>query len=201
MIEFRTPEERAAMRHQRKLRRAMSKGVDNSRIQNVGGEYGGSLTAEEQRDVMSGKEKIANNMQEIAKQAAIQLATSGIGNIVSKGLTTGIAAAEKSRDVALAGKSAAEGLMTSAEAAMNVDDFLKASSQFDQFSAQALKSGNKANFLNKAKDPILNTINKAPEIISFIRGKENLYGVNPEDEKITMPSGPEYSLFNPNGLD
>ncbi len=50
MIQFRSPEERAAMRKQRKIRKAMRQGVDTSRFQNVGGEYtynigGAALTA------------------------------------------------------------------------------------------------------------------------------------------------------------
>lgn len=203
MIQFRTADERAAMKKRRKHLRGMRKGVDNSRMQNRGGEYGGAITNEEQRNIQSGQEKIRSNIENIGIAAATQLATGGIANIASKGLSTGIAAAEKSRDAALAGKTAAEGLMTSAEAAMNMDDFIKASTQFDDFAAQALKAGNKFDFLTKAKNPIVNTIKKAPGIISSIKNKGSFYGVNPGAEETVEPSGPEYQydFFTPYSFD
>tara|TARA_S200002703_G_scaffold33957_2_gene29389 strand:- start:292 stop:786 length:495 start_codon:yes stop_codon:yes gene_type:complete len=102
MIQFRTAEERDAMKKQRKRLRGMRKGVDNSRMQNRGGEYGGSITNEEQRAIQSGKEKIRSNIQNIGVAAATSLATGGLGTVAGNTFNAALQGAQQAGDVSKA---------------------------------------------------------------------------------------------------
>jgi hypothetical protein len=87
MLEFRTSEEKDAMKRQRKIRRGMRKGVDNSRLQ--GSEYGGSLSNEEANAAKSGKTKLGNNVNAIAKQVAMTGASMGMAAAMPSIIATG----------------------------------------------------------------------------------------------------------------
>lgn len=102
MIQFRTAEERDAMKKQRKRMRAVRKGVDNSRLQNRGGEYGGSITNEEQRAILSGKEKISSNIKNIGIAAATSLATGGLGTVAGNTFNAALQGAQQAGDVSKA---------------------------------------------------------------------------------------------------
>jgi len=182
MIQFRSPEERAAMRKKRKIRKAMSKGVDTSRIQ---GEYGGSLTTQEQMDATSGKEKIASNIQNIGISTATQLATGGFGKIIANPLSSKLASSDFIQNL--------------------TPDPLKQAKAVEKIVSKT------QDFINKVPRAIGQLVDgdesrlMAPSVMEMIGvakdyGAEN-FGVNPEDEKVTTPSGPEYGFFDPNGLD
>ena len=116
MLEFRTREEKDAMKRQRKLRRGMRKGVDNSRLQ--GSEYGGSLSNEEANAAKSGKTKISNNVNTIAKQVAMTGASLGMAAAMPSIIATGkgvqaASAANKAARAAQAAAKASQGLMGS----------------------------------------------------------------------------------------
>jgi hypothetical protein len=87
MLEFRTREEKDAMKRKRKLARGMRKGVDNSRLQ--GSEYGGSLSNEEANAAKSGKTKLGNNVNTIAKQVAMTGASMGMAAAMPSIIATG----------------------------------------------------------------------------------------------------------------
>lgn len=184
MIQFRSPEERAAMRQQRKIRKAMRQGVDTSRIQNVGGEYGGSLTTQEQMDATSGKEKIASNIQNIGISTATQLATGGFGKVLANPLSSKLASSDFIQNL--------------------TPDPLKQAKAVEKIISKT------QDVINKVPRAIGQLVNgdesrlMAPSVMEMIGvakdyGAEN-FGVNPEDEKVTTPSGPEYGFFDPNGL-
>ena len=116
MLEFRTSEEKDAMKRQRKIRRAMRKGVDNSRLQ--GSEYGGSLSNEEANAAKSGKTKLGNNVNTIAKQVAMTGASMGMSAAMPAIIATGkgvqaASAANKAGRAAQAAAKASQGLMGS----------------------------------------------------------------------------------------
>lgn len=90
------------MKKQRKRLRGMRKGVDNSRMQNRGGEYGGSITNEEQRAIQSGKEKISSNIQNIGVAAATSLATGGLGTVAGNTFNAALQGAQQAGDVSKA---------------------------------------------------------------------------------------------------
>ena len=116
MLEFRTSEEKDAMKRQRKIRRAMRKGVDNSRLQ--GSEYGGSLSNEEANAAKSGKTKLGNNVNTIAKQVAMTGASMGMAAAMPSIIATGkgvqaASAANKAGRAAQAAAKTSQGLMGS----------------------------------------------------------------------------------------
>lgn len=108
MLEFRTREEKDAMKRKRKLARGMRKGVDNSRLQ--GSEYGGSLSNEEANAAKSGKTKLRNNVNTIAKQVAITGASMGMAAAMPSIIATGkgVQAASAANKAARATAKAAE---------------------------------------------------------------------------------------------
>jgi hypothetical protein len=179
MIQFRTPQERAAMRNQRKIKKAMRKGVDSSRIQNVGGDYGGSLTTQEQMDATSGKEKIVSNIQDIGISTATQLATGGLGQVIANPLTSKLASSNFIENLS--------------------GDPLQQAKAVEKIVSKTQKLINK---VPRAVDQLVNGDESrlmTPSVMEMIGAAKN-YGVNPEDEKATTPSGPEYSFFDPNAL-
>ena len=121
MIQFRTADERAAMKKRRKHLRGMRKGVDNSRMQNRGGEYGGAITNEEQRNIQSGQEKIRSNIQNIGVAAATSLATGGLGTVAGNTFNAALQGAQQAGDVSKA--------LRLARAADNFDRFRQGISQ------------------------------------------------------------------------
>ena len=121
MIQFRTADERAAMKKRRKRLRGMRKGVDNSRMQNRGGEYGGAITNEEQRAIQSGQEKIRSNIQNIGVAAATQLATGGLGTVAGNTFNAALQGAQQAGDASKA--------LRLSRAADNFDRFRKGISQ------------------------------------------------------------------------
>ena len=161
MIQFRTAEERDAMKRQRQRLKGMRKGVDNSRMQNLGGEYGGSLTTQEQMDATSGREKIASNIQNIGIAAATQLATGGLSTVAGNTFNAALQGAQEAGDVSKA---------------------LRLSRAADNF--QRIREG----------------LSQAGDMVDVVREMQG-YGVNPEDEKVTTPSGPEYDFFTPYSFD
>ena len=116
------------MRNRRKIKKAMRKGVDSSRIQNVGGDYGGSLTTQEQMDATSGKEKIVSNIQDIGVSAATSLATGGLGTVAGNTFNAAL-----------------QGAQQAAQQAGNVSKALRlsrAADNFDRFRQGISQAGN-----------------------------------------------------------
>jgi hypothetical protein len=116
MLEFRTSEEKAAMKHQRKIRRGMRKGVDNSTLQ--GAEYGGSLSTEEARAANAGQTKLSNNVHAVGEQVAMTMGTMGMAAAMPSIIATGkgvqaASAANKASRAAQAAAKASQGLMGS----------------------------------------------------------------------------------------
>lgn len=176
MIQFRTAEERDAMKRQRKLKRALSKGVAPTRLQ--GAEYGGSITNEEQRAIQSGREKINSNMNNIAISTATQLATGGLGKIIANPLSSKLASSDFITNLSpdpLKQAKAVEKIVSKTQDLIN-------------------KTPRTIAQLTKGEDNRL----MAPSIMEVVR-----HGVNPGAEETTEPSGPEYQydFFTPYSLD
>lgn len=87
------------MKKQRKRMRAVRKGVDNSRLQNRGGEYGGSITNEEQRAIQSGREKISSNIENIGKAAVTTALTGGLGAVAGNAFNAALQGAQQAGNV------------------------------------------------------------------------------------------------------
>lgn len=114
MLEFRTREEKDAMKRKRKMARDVRKGVHNSRIQ---AKYGGT-TNEQARLVNSGRTKLSNNVNAIAKQVAMTGASMGMAAAMPAIIATGkgvqaASAANKAGRAAQAAAKASQGLMGS----------------------------------------------------------------------------------------
>jgi len=176
MIQFRTAEERAAMKKQRKRMRAVRKGVDNSRLQSA--EYGGSITNEEQRAIQSGREKISNNINNIAISTATQLATGGLGKIIANPLSSKLASSDFINNLSpdpLKQAKAVKKIVSKTQGLIN-----KAPRAIAQ--------------LTKGEDSRL----MAPSIMELAS-----YAVNPGAEETVEPAGPEYQydFFTPYSLD
>jgi hypothetical protein len=178
MIQFRTADERAAMKKRRKHLRGMRKGVDNSRMQNRGGEYGGAITNEEQRNIQSGQEKIRSNIENIGISTATQLATGGLGKIVANPLSSKLASSDFITNLT----------PDPAQQAKAVGKIVSKTQSLINKVPRAIGQ------ITKGEDNRLMT----PSVMELAS-----YAVNPGAEEAVEPSGPDYQydFFTPYSFD
>lgn len=203
-MEFANKEERQAMRRRRKMRKATLKGVDSSRLQNVGGEYGGSLTTEEAHAANTGYDK---NREDLLKKylaanaiiAGTVLTAGALGGAVAGGAGAAAGTGAAAGGAAAGGTAAAGTTAAGTAAATGVGTLGTTAASTGVVEAGKILNGlKKASEVAETVEPIINTAQAGVDLYKSMQGPT--YGVNPEDEKVTTPSGPEYGFFDPNGL-
>jgi len=216
-MEFANKEERAALKKQRKIRRAMSKGMSPVDIKS---KYG-SMTTEEAHAANTGRAK--NQSDPVKKLLAANAIIAGtvltagaLGGAVAGGAgaaagTGATAGGAVAGGTAAAGGAAAGGAAagtaaagtaaagTAAATGTGVGALGTTAASTGVVEAGKFLSGlKKASEVAETVEPIINTAQAGVDLYKSMQGPT--YGVNPEDEKVTTPSGPEYGFFDPNGL-
>ena len=196
-MEFANNEERQALKKKRQIRRAMRKGMSPVEIKS---KYG-SISTQEAHAANSGAEK--NRSDPLKKLLAANALIAG--TVLTAGALGGAAAGTAAAGTAAATGGAAAGAAAGGAAgtaaSTGVGALAATSGSTGVLEAGKFLSGlKKASKVAETVEPIINTAQAGVDLYNTIQ-ETNQYGVNPEDEKVTTPSGPEYSFFDPNALD
>lgn len=222
-MEFANKEERAALKKQRQIRRAMRKGMSPLEIKS---KYG-SITTEEAHAANTGR---AKNQSDPVKKflaanaiiAGTVLTAGALGGAAAGGAGAAAAGTGAAAGGAAAGGTAAAGTAaagtaaagtaaagtaaagtaaagTAAATGTGVGALGTTAASTGVVEAGKFLSGlKKASEVAETVEPIINTAQAGVDLYKSMQGPT--YGVNPEDEKVTTPSGPEYGFFDPDGL-